>query len=61
MTRSNISARLTALEQAAPKATNAWARVVVPEEMTQAQGEAVVAAERSKLPPGTGIIVRWII
>jgi len=29
--------------------------------MTQAQGEALVAAEREKLPPGTGIIVRRII
>ncbi|WP_353212578.1 hypothetical protein [Rhodovarius sp.] len=60
MTR-NISARLTALEQAKPKATNAWVRLIVPEEMTKAQGEALVAAERNKLPPGTGIIVRWII
>jgi len=31
MTRSNIPARLTALEQAAPKATNAWVRVIVPQ------------------------------
>ncbi len=60
MTR-NITARLTALEQATPKPTHAWVRLIVPEEMTKAQGEALVAAERNKLPPGTGIIVRWII
>ena len=60
MTR-NITGRLTALEQAKPPPTHAWARVIVPEGLTRAQGEALVAAERAKLPPGTGIITRWII
>ena len=61
MTRKNIPARLNALEQATPPPTHAWARVIVPAEMTRAQGEALVAAERKKLPPGTSIIVRRII
>ena len=61
MTRNNIPASLNALEQATPKPTHAWVRLIVPEGMTKAQGEALVADERDKLPPGTGIIARWII
>ena len=38
-----------------------WARVIVPLGLTPEEGDALVAAERDKLPAGTGIIVLQII
>ena len=38
-----------------------WARVIVPLGLTPEEGDALVAAERDKLPAGTGIIVLRII
>lgn len=61
MNRRSIPARLNALEEAKPEPTHAWARVIVPEGLTPEEGEALVAAEREKLPPGTGVIVRRIV
>jgi hypothetical protein len=38
-----------------------WARVIVPLGLTPEEGDALVAAERDKLPAGTGIIELRII
>jgi hypothetical protein len=38
-----------------------WARVIVPLGLTPEEGDALVAAERDKLPAGTGIVVLRII
>ena len=42
MIRNNIPARIAALEEAAPNAMLAWARVIVPEGLTPDQREAAI-------------------
>lgn len=61
MNRKSIPARLDALERAAPKGMRAWAHVIVPLGLTPEESEELIAGERDKLPPGTGLVVVRLI
>ena len=58
-----LNGRVTRLEahDTKPQGIQAWAQVIVPLGLTPEEGDALVAAERDKLPVGTGIIVVRIV